>query len=102
MFSLLQLVLHCTGRTLQLTVNKWHVSGTFESIGEGGFSSCQSVLDKSNATDVDRSSQYLEAESELSSANLVNSCAAVTSDLKAACVGCSFHGRDCSRYPAAC
>ncbi|XP_041825358.1 uncharacterized protein LOC121629700 [Melanotaenia boesemani] len=67
-------------------LNKCHVSGSFESIEEGDFSPHQGV-DTSIATAVDGSSEHLEAESEFSLANLVNSCAAVISDLKAAGVG---------------
>ena len=57
-----------------------------------------------NVTDVDVVPENLEAESELSSADLVNSWAVVISNLKAAgCEFCGeFHARDCSRYPAAC
>lgn len=51
---------------------------------ENDFSPSQSVLDTSNATDVDVVPENVKAVLELSSADLVNSCAAVISDLKAA------------------
>jgi len=91
----------CTGRTLHLKcgkvgcsrtfgsfsgfrkhLNKCHVSGSFDSGEEMDFSPHRSV--ECNATDVDVSSEHLEAQSTVSSAHLVNSCAAVISDLKAA------------------
>ena len=84
----------CTGRTLNLKcgqvgcsrscgsfsgfrkhLNKCHVSGSFDFVEEGDFSPHQSVFDTSHATDFEVSS------------DLVNSCAAVISDLKAAHVG---------------
>lgn len=96
----------CTGRTLHLKcgqvgcprsfgsfsgfrkhLNKCHTSSSFDSVGEGDFSPDQSVLDTNNATDVDVLSDHVEAESTLSAADLVNSCASVISDLKAAGVG---------------
>lgn len=94
----------CTGRTLHLKcgrcpryfgsfsgfrkhLNKCHVSDSVDSVGEGDFSPDQSVLDTNNATDVDVLSDHVEAESTLSAEDLVNSCASVISDLKAAGVG---------------
>lgn len=95
----------CTGRTLYLKcgqvgcsrsfsrfsgfrkhLNKCHVSSSFDS-AELDFSPVQSVTDTSTAANDDVVPEHLEAESELSSADLVNSCAAVISDLKAAGVG---------------
>ncbi len=94
----------CTGRTLHLKcgqegcsrsfgsfsgfrkhLNKCHVSGSFDSVEEGDFSPHQSV--ECSATEVNLSSEHLEAESTVSSTHLVNSCASVISDLKAAGVG---------------
>lgn len=87
----------CTGKTLHLKcgqvgcsrsfgsfsgfkkhLNKCHVSSSFESAKEDDFSPHQSV-DTNNATNVDESTENLEAESELSSANFINSCANVIS-----------------------
>lgn len=96
----------CAGRTLYLKcgqvgcshsfgsfsgfrkhLNKWHVSSSFESV-EDDFSHPSSMLNTSNATHVEVSAEYeSETESELPSPDLVNSCAAVISDLKAAGVG---------------
>lgn len=49
-----------------------------------------------------------QVESTVSAADIVNSCAAMISDLNAAGVGqcsefcCDFYGGDCLRYPSAC
>lgn len=67
-------------------LNKCDVSSSFDS-AELDFSPVQSVTDTSTTANVDVVPEHLEAESELSSADLVNSCAAVISDLKAAGVG---------------
>ena len=63
-------------------LNKCHVSSSFDS-AKNDFSPRQSVLDTNNA-DVDVLPESFEAESELYPADIVNSCAAVISDLKAA------------------
>ena len=95
----------CTGRTLYLKcgqegcsrsfgsfsgfrkhLNKCHISSSFDVAGDD-FSPSQSVLATSSSTYVDVAPENEEAGPELSSADLVNSCAAVISDLKAAGVG---------------
>lgn len=64
-------------------LSKCHVSGSFDSVAD--VSPHQSV--ECNATDVNVSPERLEAESTVSSAHIVNSCASVISDLKATGVG---------------
>lgn len=87
----------CSGRTLHLKcgqegclrsfgsfsgfrkhLSNCHVSGSFDSVAD--VSPHQSV--ECNATDVNVSPECLEAESTVSSAHLVNSCASVISDLR--------------------
>ncbi|XP_045065672.1 uncharacterized protein LOC123482381 [Coregonus clupeaformis] len=95
----------CTGRTLFLKcgqegcsrsfgsfsgfrkhLNKCHGESLVDSI-EDDLSDPQSTVNTSNISHVEVSTECLEAESELSSPYIVNSCAAVISDLKAAGVG---------------
>ncbi|XP_045079821.1 uncharacterized protein LOC121578283 isoform X2 [Coregonus clupeaformis] len=95
----------CTGRTLFLKcgqegcsrsfgsfsgfrkhLNKCHGESLVDSI-EDDLSDPQSTVNTSNISHVEVSTECLEAESELSSLYIVNSCAAVISDLKAAGVG---------------
>lgn len=60
-------------------LDKHHVSSSFDDVEKQYFSHHQSVH-TSYATNVDESTENLEAESKLSLANLVNSCANVISD----------------------
>ena len=92
----------CTGRTLYLQcgqvgcsrffnsfsglrkhLNKCHVNSACDVIVETEPPHCQSVLDSTNANPAEETYE-VESEPALSSEHLVNSCASVISDLKAA------------------
>lgn len=99
----------CSGRTLHIKcgqvgcsrsfgsfsgfrkhLNRCHVSGSFESVQDGEFSLYKAVMDTRDASDVEMVTESLEADTDLSSTNIVNSCASVISDMEAAGVGQSL------------
>lgn len=71
---------------LRKHLNKCHGSSLVDSV-DYDRSYPQSTVNTGNVSHVEESTEYLEAESQLSSPYIVNSCSAVISDLKAAGVG---------------